>query len=151
MKIRISDHFTLKEVTQSQTAARKGIDNALPDDLYPNAAIVAESLLEPVRAYYGIPFSPSSWYRCLELNRAIGSRDRSQHVRAQAVDFEIPGISNIEVAKYINDELQYDQLILEFYKENIPNSGWIHVSYRSLKENRMQALVFDGKRFKDFA
>ncbi len=87
-----------------------------------------------MRAHFGLPVTISSWYRCPALNKAIGGVDKpgkiSQHVLGEAVDFEIPGVPNAEVAAWIRDNLEFDQCILEFYKPGIPDSGWIHVSYR---------------------
>ena len=59
----------------------------------------------------------------------IGSSVNSQHAKAEAADFECPGTDNAELADWINKNLDYDQLILEFYTPGEPNSGWIHCSY----------------------
>ena len=72
----------------------------------------------------------------MELNRKLGSRDTSQHTLGQAVDIEIPGIDNEELFDYIKENLEYDQIILEFYDGVDPRSGWVHVSYVSLEDNR---------------
>ena len=137
----LSDHFTLEELCKSQTALRSGIDNTPATDT-PEGQTVIESLtricariLEPVRLNYGVPFAPNSGYRCLELNRALKSRDTSQHVKGQAVDIEVPGIANFDLATWIRDNLEFDQLILEFYTSGEPSSGWVHCS-----------LIEDGNR-----
>ena len=78
---------------------------------------------------------------CLDLNREIGSSDKSQHVKAEAVDFVVPGIPNIYLAQWIADNLNYDQLILEFWDEEKPNKGWVHCSYKNSYENRYQILT----------
>jgi len=83
--------------------------------------------------------SVSSGYRSPELCTAIGSKITSQHAKGQAADFEIFGVSNKELADYINETLDYDQLILEYWKESDPNSGWVHCSY-SENNNRKQYL-----------
>jgi len=108
---------------------------------------VCDNILEPVRQHFGVPMVPSSGYRCLELNRAIGSGDTSQHVKGQAVDFEIPGLANQVLANWIMENVDYDQLILEFYRQEDPNSGWIHCSYGNKEEHRKEALRFDGKNW----
>lgn len=126
----LSEHFSYEEAIKSQTALRHGIANHPPDELIPNGIAVCEHILEPVRAHYGVPFSPNSFYRCLQLNRLIGSKDTSQHVTFQAVDFEVPGHSNMEVARWVEANLKFDQLILEMYADGVPYSGWVHVSYR---------------------
>tara|TARA_R110002012_G_scaffold84752_1_gene211751 strand:+ start:282 stop:752 length:471 start_codon:yes stop_codon:yes gene_type:complete len=141
MSTNLSKNFTLDEFEFSSTAQRKGIDNSLPKDLLPSATRLATHIMQPVRDKYDIPFSPTSGYRCLDLNRQIGSSDKSQHVKAEAVDFVVPGIPNIYLAQWIADNLNYDQLILEFWDEEKPNKGWVHCSYKNSYENRYQILT----------
>jgi len=143
---RLSTHFSLKELTRSQTAERKGIKNTPNDAEINNLKLLCENILEPVREHYGIPFSPSSGFRSFELNKDIGSSSRSQHITGQAVDFEIPGVPNMEAALWIKEHLDYDQLLLEFYKEKIPDSGWVHCSYVG-SENRKESRRYDGRRW----
>ena len=145
--MQISDHFTLSELTKSSTAERLGIANEPGSMEVENLIMVCDQVLEPVRNHYGIPFAPNSGFRCLELNRAIGSSGNSQHVKGEAVDFEVPGIPNKDVALWVKDNCEFDQLILEFYKEEIPDSGWVHCSYTISKENRKSARVFDGRHW----
>jgi len=142
--MRLSDHFSLWELTKSQTAIRNGIDNTPDEESIKNLKEVCAKILEPVRTHYGRPFTPSSGYRCLSLNQLLGSSDRSQHITGQAVDFEVPGVSNMDVARWVTNELAYDQLILEFYKEHDPHSGWIHCSCVE-QGNRQQSMRFDGE------
>lgn len=141
--MQITKHFTLEELTRSDTAVRFGIDNEPGSEETENLVRVCDMILEPIRHRYDTPILPSSGYRCLELNRKIGSSDKSQHTKGQAVDFEVKGVPNMEVASWIMDNLDYDQLILEFYKEGQPNSGWIHCSYVG-NENRNESKRFDG-------
>ena len=141
---RLSTHFSLKELTRSQTAERKGIKNTPNDGEIENLKTLCENILEPVREYYGIPFTPSSGFRSFDLNKAVGSSSKSQHITGQAVDFEIPGVPNMELALWIKEHLDYDQLLLEFYKESIPDSGWIHCSYVE-QGNRKESKRFDGR------
>ena len=143
--MQLSDHFTLSELTKSSTAERRGIANEPGSTEIENLITVCDQLLEPVRNHYGIPFAPNSGFRGLELNRAIGSSDTSQHVKGEAVDFEVPGIANKDVALWVMENCEFDQLILEFYKEGIPDSGWVHCSYTLDRDNRKSARVFDGK------
>jgi zinc D-Ala-D-Ala carboxypeptidase len=147
--MKLSEHFSLQELTKSSTAERRGIANEPDDEAVENLIMVCETILEPVREQYGIPFIPNSGFRCLELNRAIGSSDRSQHTTGEAVDFEVPSISNKEVALWVKENCKFDQLILEFYKEGDPASGWVHCSYVIEGENRQTARVFDGKTWSD--
>jgi zinc D-Ala-D-Ala carboxypeptidase len=143
--MKLSDHFTLSELTKSSTAERLGMENEPGPTEIENLIMVCDQILEPVRNYYDIPFTPNSGFRCLNLNREIGSSDGSQHVKGEAVDFEVPGIPNKEVALWVKDNCEFDQLILEFYKEGIPDSGWVHCSYTIEKNNRKSARVFDGR------
>ena len=147
--MKLSEHFSLQELTKSSTAERRGIANEPDDEAVENLIMVCETILEPVREHYGIPFIPNSGFRCLELNRAIGSSDRSQHTTGEAVDFEVPGISNREGALWVKENCRFDQLILEFYKEGDPSSGWVHCSYVIEGENRKSARIFDGKTWSD--
>ena len=124
--MRLSSHFTLAEATKSQTAIRRGIKNSAPDHVVDQLVRVAENVLEPVRAEFGKPFSPSSWYRSPELNAAVGSKPTSDHPKGRAVDFEVPGVSNVDLARWCAESLVFDQLILEFYRPGEPASGWVH-------------------------
>ena len=150
MNQKISDHFSLKEMCRSQTAIRQGIDNT-PGSIEIECMVeLARVILEPVRMQFGKPFAPSSGFRSASLNKAIGSKPSSQHCLGRAVDFEIGGIANDEVARWIKDNLEFDQLILEFYDGIDPNSGWIHVSYVSPEYNRRESLVYHGKSYTSF-
>ena len=131
-------------MTRSDTAVRKGIKNDPNEKEIENLRTVCEKILEPVRVHYGIPFTPSSGFRCLQLNKEIGSSNKSQHINGQAVDFEVPGVPNMELAMWIREHLDYDQLLLEFYKEDIPDSGWVHCSYVG-DRNRKESKRFDGR------
>jgi predicted nuclease of predicted toxin-antitoxin system len=135
----LSNSFTLNELTKSQEATRLGIDNTPNEEHILNLKLLCENILQPIRDYYGMPVSVSSGYRSARLCEAIGSSSKSQHTKGQAADFEIFGIANKDLADFIVKNLDYDQCILEFWKENEPNSGWIHCSYNS-SGNRAQFL-----------
>ena len=137
--MKLSNNFSLKELTASQTAERKGIDNTPSPTHQANLKSLCASILQPVRDHFERVVSVSSGYRSQELCVAIGSKTTSQHARGEAGDFEILGVSNKELADYINEHLDYDQLILEYWKESDPNSGWGHCSY-SQNHNRKQYL-----------
>lgn len=139
--ILLSPHFSYAELVKSQTATRLGIANIPGPMEIENLRRVATGILEPVRGHFQRVIVPSSGYRCLTLNRAVHSGDRSQHIKGEAVDFEIPGIDNAMVARWIAEALEFDQLILEFHRPDDPASGWVHCS---LKEsgNRRQFLKF---------
>ena len=141
--MRLSKHFTLEELTKSHIAQRYGIANVPSPEHIENLRNLCFHILEPVRKHYNKPFSPSSGYRCVLLNRQIGSSDTSQHINGQAVDFELPGVSNLEIGLWLKNVLDFDQLILEFYKEGEPSSGWVHCSYVG-EENRRKSGRYDG-------
>ena len=135
----LTENFSLNELTKSQTAERKGINNTPSTEHQENLKSLCTSILQPIRDHFSRVVSVSSGYRSVELCVAIGSSTGSQHAKGQAADFEIFGISNKELADYINENLDYDQLILEYWKEEDPNSGWVHCSYKS-EGNRKQYL-----------
>lgn len=144
---RLSAHFTLREALKSNVAMRHGIDNTPPLDLIPAMVRVAEHILEPARANFKTPIVPNSFYRCPALNDAVGSKPTSQHTKGEAVDFEIAGFTNYEIAKWISETLDFDQLILECYTPGDPSSGWVHCSYVSVSENRREILHYNGKHY----
>ena len=137
--MKLSDNFSLNELTKSQTAERKGIDNTPGPNHQENLKSLCEMILQPVRDHFGQVVSVSSGYRSPELCVAIGSSTQSQHAKGEAADFEIFGVSNKELADWINENLAYDQLILEYWKESDFNSGWVHCSYTN-GSNRKQYL-----------
>ena len=137
--VRLSKNFTLQEFTKSQVAERRGIDN-LPGEIHlERAKELFENIVQKVRDNFGVTII-NSGYRSGDLNYAIGGSNTSQHCRGQAVDIECPGTPNYDVAKWIEDNLEFDQLILEFYTSGIPDSGWVHVSYDT-EDNRKQSLT----------
>lgn len=140
MSMQLSDHFWLSEFTKSQTAARRGINNQPSKNIIAQMQALCEHVLEPVRAHFHRPVVLSSGYRSPALNRAIGGSSSSQHCKGQAADFELPGVSNVDVARWIKDNLIFDQLILEFYQRGDPNSGWIHCSFNE-GANRDQVMT----------
>jgi zinc D-Ala-D-Ala carboxypeptidase len=111
----LSRNFTLQELTKSDTAIRKGIDNNPNADQVEKLKTLCERVLQPVRDHFG-RVKVTSGFRSPELCAAIGSSVNSQH-------------ANAEVADWIYKNIQTDQLILEFYTPGEPNSGWIHASY----------------------
>ncbi len=144
---RLSPHFTLQEMTKSQTAIRLGIDNTPSEGHREALEGLCVNVLEPLRGHFKSPVIVSSGYRSPMLCEEIGSKPTSQHAMGEAADFEIIGVSNYEVACWIRDNIEFDQLILEFYEPGQPNSGWIHVSYKSDGHNRKQCLTFDGDNY----
>lgn len=145
----ISKNFHLTELTRSQTADRLGIDNTPEGVHLDNIVSLVENFLQPLREKLGKPIVVSSGYRSPALNAAIGGVNTSQHSLGHAVDFECIGVDNKWLASFIKANMDFDQLILEFYNpDEGPNSGWVHASYVSSKENRKQvisAVKIDGK------
>ena len=145
--MKLSDNFSLTEFTKSQTAERKGIVNK-PNEIHVMAMeSLCHNILERVRSAFGKPININSGYRSVALCEAIGSKSTSQHCDGEAADIEIYGVSNYDLAKYIENNLNFDQLILECWDGIDPNSGWVHVSYISKENNRNRALKFDGKEY----
>ena len=138
--MKLSNNFSLKELTASQTADRKGINNNPNEDQINKLKLLCEKVLQPIREHYGKVVTVSSGYRSEELCVAIGSSKNSQHAKGQAADFEVFGLSNAELVKWISESCEFDQMILEFHNLDEPNSGWVHCSYRADGENRKQIL-----------
>ena len=137
--MKLSANFSLAEMTKSQTATRKGINNEPSTAHVENLIHLAETVLPPVREHFGKAGVISSGSRSPALCEAIGSSSKSQHARGEAADFEIPGVDNMQLATWINKNCNFDQLILEFYEPGDPNSGWVHCS--AVKEgSRAQVL-----------
>jgi len=138
--MQLSNNFTLKELTKSQTATRKGIDNEPSTEHVENLIHLAKTILQPVREHFGKPVMISSGYRSPTLCEAIGSSAKSQHAKGEAADFEIHGVDNKELATWISINCDFDQLILEFYIDGDPNSGWVHCSSK-MESSRRQMLT----------
>ncbi len=144
--MRLSANFTLAEFTKSQTALRKGLDNTPGEQHLINAKALFENVVQPVRDHFGVTVI-NSGYRGPALNEAVGGSNKSQHCKGEAVDIECPGVANYDVAKWIEDNVEFDQLILEFYTPGIPDSGWVHVSYKAEgnRKSVLTAMKEDGK------
>jgi hypothetical protein len=143
----LSANFTLKELTKSDTATRLGIDNTPDDATIENLKLLCEMVLQPVREHFGKSVTVNSGYRSPESNAAVNGSKTSDHCKGQAADIEIDGLPNPELAQWIMDNLDYTQLILEFYTQGQPNSGWVHVSYdpNNLKKQELTAVKVAGK------
>jgi zinc D-Ala-D-Ala carboxypeptidase len=121
----LSAHFTLAEMVVSQTASRKGIDNTPGPNEIAALKQLCEKVLEAVRVHFDRPVIVTSGFRSVTLNKKIGGSSTSQHCQGEAADFTIPGVSNYELCKWMERNLDYDQLIYEYGE-----SGWVHVSYQ---------------------
>ena len=136
----ISKHISYKEGVYSITAIRKGIDNTPNNDQLLKMVSVAEEVFEPLRAYVGGPIKINSFFRCPELNTAIGGSSKSQHCKGQAIDIDdtFGRMTNAEMYNFIKDNLEFDQMIWEFGDDNNPD--WVHISYVSEEGNRNRCL-----------
>jgi len=143
----LSANFSLKELTKSDTATRLGIDNTPNEETIDNLKTLCDKVLQPVREHFGKSVTINSGYRSPESNAAVGGSKTSDHCKGQAADIEIDGVPNPALAQWIMDNLDYTQLILEFYTQGIPDSGWVHVSYdpNNLKKQELTAVKVAGK------
>ena len=136
----ISEHISYKEGVYSTTATRRGIDNTPNDEQLDNMETIAEKVFEPLREWVGGAIKINSFFRCPELNKAIGGSSKSQHCQGQAIDIDDTYgiVANSEMYHYIKENLDFDQLIWEFGDDDNPN--WVHVSYVSEDSNRRRCL-----------
>ena len=140
--MKLSINFSLSEMTKSQMAVRNNIRNKPNEIQIEKLRSLCENVLQPIRDYYDSPVIVSSGFRSIPLCLAIGSSQNSQHAKGEAADFEVFGVSNYDLAVWIKDNLDFDQLILEHYTMGDPSSGWIHCSYKSEAENRKEVLTY---------
>ena len=143
----LSQNFTLAELTHSQMAKDCNIDNT-PDELaVQNLQLLCKHILQPIRDHYAKPVKVNSGYRSTEVNSLVRGSSVSDHVFGCAADIEVNGITNVDLASWIKDNLQFSQCILEFYTPGQPSSGWVHVSYKpqNLKCQTLTASKTDGK------
>ena len=144
--MRLSANFTVQEFTKSQTAIRQGLDNKPSTIHLHNAKLLFGNVVQKVRDNFGVTVI-NSGYRGRALNEAVGGSTKSQHCKGEAVDIECPGTSNYDVANWIKENCDFDQLILEFYTPGEPNSGWIHCSYTTDQPRKqfLHAFKSEGK------
>jgi zinc D-Ala-D-Ala carboxypeptidase len=145
--VNLTKNFTLHEMTKSETALRHDLDNTPSQEVISNLQALAVNVLQPIRDHYGTGVKVSSGFRHPEVNARVGGSRTSDHCRGMAADIEIPGVSNAELAEWIKANLPFTQVILEFYTQGIPDSGWVHVSYdpANLKKQALTAVKQDGK------
>ena len=141
--MKLTANISLDELIKSQVAERKGINNNPSPTQIENLKALAVNILQPIRSQFDKPLIISSGFRCAQLCIEIGSSINSEHCadnKSAAADFEIPGVDNKELAEWIKSNLEYNQLILEFYRDGEPSSGWVHCSY-STDLNKKQSLI----------
>lgn len=143
----LTANFTLAEMIKSETALRHDMDNTPGEAEIANLKALAENVLQPVRDHFGKGVKVNSGFRHPEVNAKVGGSKTSDHCQGQAADIEIPGVANADLAQWIVDNLDFRQVILEFYTPGVPDSGWVHVSYVA-GDNKKQVLTAtkkDGK------
>jgi len=133
--IMMSDDFTFKEYIHSDTANRLGISNVPDAEQVARAKQLFMKVVQPIRDKYG-PVQITSGFRNKKLNDAVGGVSDSQHITGEAVDLKINVVDHYQVCQWIQNNLIFDQLILE--------PGWIHVSYSTVKNRRETLTVKQG-------
>lgn len=137
--MQLSEHFSLQELTASETAARNGLDNTPGPIAYQNLVRLANFLEEVKKVLGGKPIMINSAYRGPEVNTHVGGSKNSQHMVGCAADIKVPGMTPDQICKaIIASELQYDQLIREF-------DSWTHISIPNEESStpRGQTLIID--------
>lgn len=147
----IAPNFRVYELTKSDLASRRAIDNDFTSEQHLRAAIhLARHVLQPIRDKFG-SFTPNSVYRSQALERVLKNKpttwlSTSQHARGEACDIEIVGMATLALASWARDHLaDFDQIICECYNPRQgPNSGWVHISLKAPGQgpNRRQCLSY---------
>jgi hypothetical protein len=150
--MKLTENFSLEELTSSEIAERNGWDNT------PNASEITNlirlaGMLEQVRDLIGKPIIINSAFRSKQVNDGVGSKDSSQHRVGCAADIRVPGMNPDQVCRAIIEaKLPYDQIIREFYNPETNAGGWTHISVPNTKEMtpRQQALIIDKSGTRTF-
>jgi hypothetical protein len=135
----ISEHISYDEATISETAIKKQINNIPSPEIIANMKLTAEKCFEPIRAHFNIPLRVSSFFRCPELNKAVGGVADSQHQLGQAIDIEMGWEMNEKIMAWAKDNLDFDQLLNE-YPDAEGRPQWVHISYVSPEKNRHEYI-----------
>ena len=141
--MKLSANFSLAELTKTNV---RQFDNTPSMQVIDSLQVLVDSVLQPIRNKFG-PVTVTSGYRSPEVNKAIGGSATSDHCFGFAADFEVAGVDNKELARWVADNLKFKQLILEFYTKGVPDSGWVHVSYdkTNLTQKVMTATKVGGR------
>jgi hypothetical protein len=144
--MKLSKNFFLDEFIKSRMAVKLNIDNSPSEKTIENLQRLCEQVLQKVRNFHG-PVHINSGYRSKELNAKVGGSVKSQHCKGEAADIEVVGHDNLDIFNFIRKNLEYDQVILEFYEPGKFHSGWIHVSYRKTgnRNQSFKAIKHNGK------
>lgn len=130
-------YFTINELTNSQTAKQRGIDNTPPKEVVLNLVKLVDNVLDPLRERYGKPIRITSGYRSEALNKVLKGAKTSHHLKGQAADITVgTKIGNRLLYELIRDNFKYTQLINEH------DFSWVHVSYDE-NDLRMQNLKYE--------
>jgi hypothetical protein len=141
--MKLSANFSLAELTKTNV---RQFDNTPSMQVIDNLQVLVDNVLQPIRNKFG-QVTVTSGYRSPEVNKAIGGSATSDHCFGFAADFEVAGVDNKELARWVADNLKFKQLILEFYTKGVPDSGWVHVSYdkTNLTQKVMTATKVGGR------
>lgn len=135
--MQLTEHFTLSEFVRSETATNRHIDNTPSQEVIENLRALCRNVIEPARLAFGAPIYITSGYRCTALNKAVGGKPTSQHLRGEAADLQVKDVQNLrKLYRLIKDHGVFDQLL---YESNKAGVRWIHVSYKQ-SGNRQQAI-----------
>ena len=145
--MKLTPNFTLSEMTKSDTALRLDMDNTPNAVQMENLKTLCEKILQPVRDHFGKGVKVNSGFRHPQVNAAVGGSKTSDHCKGMAADIEIPGVANGDLAQWIVDNLEFRQVILEFYTPGVSDSGWVHVSFNP-EDNKKQVLTAAKQRGK---
>lgn len=145
--MKLTPNFSLSEMTKSDTALRLDMDNTPNAVQMENLKTLCEKVLQPVRDHFGKGVKVNSGFRHPQVNAAVGGSKTSDHCKGMAADIEIPGVANGDLAQWIVDNLEFRQVILEFYTPGVPDSGWVHVSFNP-EDNKKQVLTAAKQRGK---
>ena len=141
--MQLSKNFTLAELTRSYEAERRGIDNTPNAKIIENLTVLSNLILQPIRDALG-PVVIKSGYRSPLVNQAVCGSSTSDHLYGLAADIEVIGLSNYKLAVWCKNNLEFKQLILEFYTPGDPKSGWVHIS-TGIKQQVLTAIREKGK------
>ena len=144
--MKLSANFTVDELCKSEVAIRRSIDNTPTETIISNLQALVLNVLQPIRNSRG-PITINSGYRSPAVNVAVGGSPTSYHCLGMAADIEIANYDNKMLAKFIEQNFKFTQLILEFYEDGQPSSGWVHVSFdpNDLKCQCLRAVKQNGK------
>lgn len=146
--MKLSNNFTLRELTYSTTAEKKGIENKFDDKVVDNLERLCKEILQPIREAYGHSITINSGYRCNALNKAVGGATTSQHLLGEAVDISCSATSKAMLFNLIHNmiksgKLKVGQLIWEYGTKKEPN--WIHLSLPRTNKPNNQVLYLYSK------